>query len=298
MSQSPSFFHLSSYWDLNKIFREIVATETWLTNHVYLFFQSAADGESSDASALRGIAALACSQKYRQDEIPLLFDKPVSAIQSEDALAAHVPFTMENLSRLISVYEIWQTLSKNFKQGAGKEAVLPYSENSFLAMERIAKEWKNFCIAIRSRETFLDEFKADAISGLFLFVQEILRTGNHPLAGIAKKIDVVALASFPSFGENHIGIHQQMRSILSVYVLCGICESEPDLLKKPDYLAWSYWASMAAVLKQYPYLDELKTTELSSNADMALHPLTNENRKIVTESIQLQEAVRSIVSTL
>ena len=132
---------------------------------------------------------------------------------------------MENLSRLISVYEVWQTISKNFKQGAGEENALPFSEGSFLAMKQIAKEWKNFCIAIHSRETFLEEFKVDAISGLFLFVQEILRTGNHPLAGIAKKIDVVALASFPSFGENHIGIHQQMRSLLAVFVLCGICES-------------------------------------------------------------------------
>lgn len=138
----------------------------------------------------------------------------------------------------------------------------------------------------------------DALSGLLLFLQEIIRGSNLPLANLARKIDIHALSCFPSFEENLVSIHVQMRSWAAVYLLCGICESEREIFHNPEALDFGYWSSVASVLKLYPFLDVLKSSEFPPNTDEYLQPLTQENRKDISESIQLQVTIHELLDTI
>ena len=298
MEQAPSFFYPSSYWELDRALREIMNTESWLVSNVKDFFGDFGQDDLSEEIAPQGMAALSCAQKYRQDEIPFLFDRPFSELSAAGPLAPHVPFTMKNLSRLISVYEIWSTIAKYFGKHGVQGSAPPFSKDSFLAVEQVAKSWKRFCISLHSRETFLTEFKVDALSGLLFFLQEILQGDNQPLANLAKKIDIHALSCFPSFEENLVSIHVQMRSLAAVYILCGICESERKLFKNPDVLDFGYWSSVTAILKLYPFLDALKSSEFSSHPKESLKPITQENHKEISESVQFQVTIHEILDTL
>lgn len=291
MTDAPSFFQLSSRfhdgWHFDKLLDDIASTQDWLTQKSRSFLVAAGNGDVSENIARQGIAVLNGSMHFMQEGVPFLFD------EAEHPENRHIPFTMKNLFRIQTVFDVWNTLQKVTPQDA-----LPFTMDSFSILQETTGHWHYFTSSLKSRCAFLEEQKLSALPCLFEKAQNILHRENHPLAGIAQKADMTILASFPSFAEEHIGIHQQMSALLAGYLLCTISKLEKESKIDEMLVISPFWDSAFWILRQYPLIDDLMVSEYPRRSDIFIEDIENGNLGGMAGKLQVQETVQQILSTI
>lgn len=289
MTPTTSFFKTASHFEMQSFLHGLLQTDDWLQGTSLRFFDDFHDGEEIQ----QGILVLNALSEFRSERILLAVEQTDPSPTGKKKSALKLPFTMNNLSRLLHLLSIWNRLVDAFPFSK-----LPFTESDFDFFQKNILLWIDFERVLHSRMAFLNRQKDFAFTELFSHIQHIFFQKNSSLAPLADSINFIHISSCFSLHEEESFIDEQVWALLNAFVFEKLTEQYPQDGILTSEMAIVFWESVRRILSSYPFIDELKKGIHPANKDALLQNLREDDFQNAVQDIQLHEAIQQITDLI